>query len=84
MFAVEIRAHQLADGRYTIPARRVKLPAANEAHARLLAVSEAAGEELLEQAELDGVVDLEDVDRAAALEQLHREPDDDQPTWRAP
>ena len=41
MFAVEIRAHQLADGRYTIPARTVKIPAANEVHARLLAVSEA-------------------------------------------
>jgi hypothetical protein len=41
MFAVEIRAHQLADGRYTIPARVVKLPAANEAHAKLLGVREA-------------------------------------------
>jgi hypothetical protein len=42
-----------------------------------------AAEETLEQAEFDAVVDLEDVGRAAALEQLHREPDDDQPAWRA-
>jgi hypothetical protein len=43
-----------------------------------------AAEEALAQAELDAVVDLDDADRAAALEQLHGEPDDDQPVWRRP
>jgi hypothetical protein len=41
MYAVTIAAHELADGRYEIPARTVRLPAANAAHAKLLAVAEA-------------------------------------------
>jgi hypothetical protein len=45
-----------------------------------------AAEEAVEQAEHEAVVDLDElpVDRDAALEQLHREPDDDQPAWRQP
>lgn len=44
-----------------------------------------AAEETVEQAEQDAVVDLDEVDREAALERLHREPDDDQVIpWRAP
>jgi hypothetical protein len=38
MFAVKVEAHELEGGRYLIPASRVRLPAANETHARLLAV----------------------------------------------
>jgi hypothetical protein len=43
-----------------------------------------AAEEAVEQAEHDAVVDLDEepVDREAALEQLYREPEDDQPPWR--
>lgn len=45
-------------------------------------ITQRAGEELLEQAERDAVVDLDDLDAEQALAQLHREPDDDQPRWR--
>ncbi len=56
-------------------------PPASDELADLL---QRCAEELHEQGERDAVVDLEDVDRAAALVQLHREPDDDQPVWRRP
>lgn len=45
-------------------------------------IAQVAGEELLAEAERAAVVDLDDIDREAALAQLHREPDDDQPAWR--
>jgi hypothetical protein len=43
-----------------------------------------AAEEAAAEAECEAVVDLDElpVDRDAALDQLHREPDDDQPAWR--
>lgn len=50
-------------------------------------IRQQAAEALVKQAELDAVVDLDDLPHAreAALEQLHREADDDQPVaWRGP
>lgn len=47
-------------------------------------IAQTAAEELLAEAEQAAVIDLEDIDREAALAQLHREPDDDQPVWRQP
>jgi hypothetical protein len=46
-------------------------------------IRQQAAEETVEQAELDSVLDLDDVDRDAALAQLRHEPEDDQVIpWR--
>jgi len=64
---------------------------------KLEALRQRWAEEAAERAELDAVVDVDDdrglddepededapVDPDAAIELLRREPDDDQPTWRA-
>lgn len=57
---------------------------------QLADIRQQAAEELLQQAELEGVLDIDAgddgdevvLDREAALRALHLEDDDDQPAWR--